>query len=38
MKILLLALIAYLTKKGIIVIPFNLKWFSKESKKEGEKV
>jgi hypothetical protein len=33
MKLLLLALIAYLTKKGIIVLPFDLKWFSKKVKK-----
>ena len=29
MKLLLLALIGYLAKRGIIVFPFNLKWFSK---------
>ena len=33
MKILLLVLIAYLAKKGIIVLPFDLKWFSKKDKK-----
>jgi ribosomal protein L15E len=30
MKLLLLALIGYLAKRGIIVFPFNLKWFSKK--------
>ena len=38
MKLLLLALIAYLTKKGIIVLPFDLKWFSKKIKKMLNKV
>ena len=30
MKLLLLALIGYLAKRGIIIFPFNLKWFSKK--------
>ena len=34
MKLLLIALIAYLAKKGIIVLPFNLKWFSKKNNNE----
>ena len=34
MKLLLIALIAYLAKRGIIVFPFNLKWFSKKNNNE----
>jgi len=32
MKLLLIALIAFLARKGIIVLPFDLKWFSKKIK------
>ena len=37
MKLLLIALIAYLARKGILVLPFDLKWFSKKSKSEKDR-
>jgi len=37
MKLLLLALIGYLAKRGIIIFPFNLKWFSKKNNDDKER-
>jgi len=36
-KLLLLTLIAYLAKKGIFVLPFDLKWFSNKRKRTKAK-